>query len=193
MNLLVLAVAGWIALGLQVGLRDAFLLGNNDIAPHFTLILITFVSAWARRHHLLWFALVMGVMMDLLTSVPLTTGDTATVIGPHALGYALAAYTAYILRAWMYRRHALAIAFLSAAASLVAAVAAVTLLKARTIYDPLELSPASAELGIKSASALYTGAVAIPAAIMLGWVRPLFRFPSQGRGGMHTGRSSDMR
>lgn len=182
MNPLVAAFAGWIALGLEVGLRDAFMLGERDIAPHFTLILVTFVACWARKEHALSFALILGVLMDLLSSVPLTTGDNATLIGPRALGYLAAAYTAYILRAWMYRRHALAVAFLSASAALVGGVLLVAVLRARAIYDPVLVSSAAAELGVQAGSALYTGLVAIPLAFVLGWVRPLFRFPTQGRG-----------
>ncbi len=183
MNALVAAFAGWIALGLEVGLRDAFMLGERDIAPHFTLILVTFVACWARKDHAVWFALILGVLMDLLSTVPLTTGDTATLIGPRALGYTASAYTAYILRAWMYRRHALAVAFLSATAALVGGVLIVAVLRARAIYDPVLVGSAAAELGVQAGSALYTGVVAIPLAFVLGWLRPLFGFPAQGRGG----------
>jgi rod shape-determining protein MreD len=183
MNPLVVCVAAWIGVGMDVGLRDAFQLGHNDIAPRFTLILVAFVSAWARRTHLMWFGVLLGIVIDLLTNVALTNGDTATVIGPHALGYLAAAYTAYILRAWMYRKHALAIAFLSAASALVGAVITLAILKVRAMYDPVLIGPASVELGVRSATALYTGIVAVPVAAGLNWVRPLFRFPAQGRGG----------
>ncbi len=188
MNIIVLVVAAWIALGMDVGLRDAFQLGERDIAPRFAIILLAFVGAWARRHHVMWFGLLLGLAVDLLTNVPMTTGDTATVLGPNAIGYLVGGYTAYILRAWMYRKHALAIAFLSAAAALVAAVISLAMLKARAAYDPVMLGSASAELGVRAATALYTGVFAVPVAMGLNWVRPVFRFPVQGRMGGGGGR-----
>lgn len=183
MNFLVLAVAAWVALGMDVGLRDAFQLGDRDIAPRFAIILLAFVAAWARRRHVLWFSLILGLLVDLLTNIPLTTGDTATAVGPNAIGYLVGGYTAFILRAWMYRKHALAIAFLSAAAALVSAVITLAMLKARAAYDPVMMGSATSELGVRAATALYTGVVAVPVAMGLNWVRPVFRFPVPGRMG----------
>lgn len=182
MNWIVVVIAGWIALGMEVGLRDALQLGDKGIAPSFVLIYIAFIAAWARRPHALWTALILGIITDLLTNVPVTTGETITIVGVSGLSYTLAAYTAYILRAWMFRRNALAVAFMSAASALVAAALAVTLLKIRSAYDPIQVGGATAELGQRAASALYTGVAALVVVWVLNLLRPLFKFPQNARG-----------
>lgn len=183
MNWISVGVASWVVLGMEVGLRDAFQLGTNDVTPHFAVVLVAFVSAWARRRQAMWHALAMGVLLDLLTNVPLATGETVTVVGPNALGMLCGAYFAYLLRAWMYRRHVLAIAFLSVGAALVSGVVALALVRARGVFEPVQTGSAASALGRAGLSALYTGLAALPLAWLLGLIRPVFGFPTVGRSG----------
>ncbi len=183
MNWLLGVVAAWIALGADLGLRDALQAGTAPILPSFVLILVIFVATWARRGAALWFALAIGAAADLVTNVATTSGDTITVLGPRALGMLTAGYTAYMLRAWMFRRNAVAVAVMSCVGGCVAGVVIVTLLKTRSAYDSLELGRATSELGVQILSAFYSGAAALLVAPVLGFLKPAFGFPSQGRVG----------
>src|SRR3954462_9918974 len=91
MNWMLFAVLAWVFLGLEKGLRDALGLGSTGIAPSFVFALLTFVAMSAPRTIVIWAAIVLGILMDLVFEVPLRQfGGTVTMLGPHALAYALA-------------------------------------------------------------------------------------------------------
>lgn len=176
-------VAAWVALGMEAGLRDAMQAGNSPVAPSFVLILGVFVATWARRGAALWACVLLGAASDLLTNVPAPGGETVTVLGPGALGLLAAGYTTHTLRAWMFRRNAVAVAFMCVVGGCVSAAVSVSLLKLRGAYDTIELSSATRELGWRAGSALYSAAVALLLVPVLTFIKPVFGFPAVGRGG----------
>lgn len=183
MNWVVFAIAAWITLGFEFGLRDALQLGDLNIAPHFAIILLVFVTLWSTRGAALAAALLLGVALDLFYQVKLNDGSDIVVLGPHALGCLLAAYAVLNLRALMFRKNVLAIAFLSLVAAALAQVVVAALLTAHASYDAVEFGPAASELGQRLASAVYTGVVAIAYGALLGLFRRFFDFQSSRAGG----------
>lgn len=176
MNWVVFALLAWLALGLETGLRPAFQLGTMPIAPSFVLILVTFVSLWARPRHLLGAALLLGALMDLINQLPTSTGEAAVVMGPWALGCMLAAYTVLNFRAMVDRKHPLALAFLCFLGACVANILVLALLALRAFYDDIIIESASKELLQRVASAAYTGVLAPFVGYVLNLISPWLGF-----------------
>ncbi len=161
MNWLVYAILAWIALGLEQGFRPALQVGSVNIAPSFVLILMVFVSLWVRASAVIPAAMILGACLDMLNKVPTSTGETVVVLGPWALGCALAAFLILNLRAMVFRRNPLTLAVLCFIASFAAEVVVLAILMFRSWYDILVLQPAAAELTQRLLTALYTGLVSI--------------------------------
>src|SRR5262249_22177946 len=107
MNWIVFGVVAWLMLGLEAGFRDALQIGRWSLAPWSVLILLVFVSLWARTIHALWAAILLGAALDLLNLVPTPSGETVAVLGPWALGCMVASYTVVTIRVMMFRRNPL--------------------------------------------------------------------------------------
>lgn len=183
MNWVVFAIAAWVTLGLEFGLRDALQLGAVNIAPHFAVILLVFVTLWSSQSAALAAGLLLGVALDLFYQVPLSDASSVVVLGPHALGCMLAAYAVLNMRALMFRKNVLAIAFLSFVAAALMQVVVTAVLAVRGSYDMVEFGSAASELGQRLASAVYTGVVALAYGAVLGLFRRFFDFQSSRAGG----------
>lgn len=183
MSWVVFAIAAWVTLGLEFGLRDALQLGDLNIAPHFGVVLLVFVTLWAPQRAALASGLLIGVALDLFYQVKTSDGSDVVVLGPHALGCLLAAYAVLNMRALMFRKNVLAIAFLSLVAAALMQVVVAALLTVRASYDVVEFGPAAGELGQRLASAAYTGVVALAYGAILGMFRRFFDFQSTRAGG----------
>jgi len=162
MNWLVFLIAAWIVLGMEVGLRDAFQVGVSSVAPSFLMVLVVFVSLWARPATLLGASAMIGVLMDLVHQVPTKDGETVVIVGPWALGCMAAGYTVLNFRGMMFRRNPITAGILAVIAGAVAAAVVVSLLRLRGSYDRIEFGGAAVELWPRLGSALYTGVIAIP-------------------------------
>lgn len=180
MNRVGLALTAWIFLGLDVAIaRPVFELGHSGIAPNFLFVLVTFYAMVAPGKGPAWVAIVLGIAADLLTDLPLSTpAGRAIVVGPHALAYLVATQLVVSLRGIMIRRNPLTLGFLAACGGAVASVALVFIYWARSLLDPLTLSPTH-DLVVGLASSLYTGVIAIPLALVLLPAAPLLGLPSQ--------------
>jgi len=178
-NWLVFAIAAWATFGLEFGLRDALQLGEMNLSPHFAVILLVFVAMWASPGIALTASVLIGLGLDLFYQLKLDDGGDLVVVGPHALGCLLAGYAVVNMRALMFRKNVLSIAFLSLVATALMQVVVTALLTARASYDPLVFGPAIAELGQRLGSAAYTGLVAFPVGVVLNVLRRLFRFQSE--------------
>ena len=183
MNWVVFAIAAWVTLGFEFGLRDALQLGDLNIAPHFAIILLVFVTLWATQGAALTAGLLLGIALDLFYQVKLNDGSDIVVLGPHALGCVLATYAVLNMRALMFRKNVLAIAFLSLVAAALLQVVVTALLTVRGSYDAVEFGSAASELGQRLASALYTGVVALAYGAILTIFRRFFDFQSSRAGG----------
>ncbi len=176
MNWIVFAVLAWIFLGMEQGLRQALQVGSWDIAPSFVLILLVFVSLWAKPIHALWAALFLGVSLDMLNLVPTKSGETIAILGPWALACMLTAYTVLNFRVLMFRRNPLSIAFLCTVGGAISGVLVLAILSLRAYYDDILLVSASADLGRRLLTALYTGVLALPLGPALHWIGPWLGF-----------------
>lgn len=167
MNWIVFAVTAWLALGFEVGFRQALQIGHLNVAPSFVLILLAFVSLWARPAHAAWAAVFLGISLDLTSQVPTRTGDPAVIVGPWTLGCLIASYTVLNFRAMMFRRHPLALAFVSGLGTALAHVFVLAVLVLRSKYDDIHMPSASAELWQRLGTAAYTAVVALILAPLL--------------------------
>ena len=100
MNWIVFALAAWVAFGLEIGLRPLISPGDGSIAPSFVIPLLVYTSLWAPARTALWGALILGLGADLLSNIDLAPSGSATIIGPRAIGYLLAAVSFFTLRSF---------------------------------------------------------------------------------------------
>lgn len=182
MNWLVFAIVGWVMFGLELGMADALQLGVSGIAPSFVMILLVVVAASTPRNTAIWAAIAIGLFLDLTHKAPSPAGARPIiVIGPYVLACLMAAYTVLTMRAMVFRRNVLAMAFLSMFGAAMAGVVVTAVYAVRHFYDGQHIEiHALPELGRRLASAVYTGAIAIVVAPALQWLAPLFGFPQAG-------------
>lgn len=166
MNRLAFVVIAWVLLGLELGLKSALELGSTGVAPSFVIPLGIFIAMGATPVRAVWSCVALGLLLDLTSSVPAVAGDPV-VLGPWALGMALAAQLVLAIRAMMIRRNPLTLAFLSAVGMAVAQVVVVALLTARSLaYGDLAWN-AGSQLVHRLGSSLYTGVLALVMALAL--------------------------
>jgi cell shape-determining protein MreD len=178
-NWITFLVISWVAFGLELGLRDALRLAPGDIAPSFIVPLIVYIALSAPARHVLWAALVLGVMIDLTWLIPRTDIGAASVLGPHALGAIVAAQLVLAIRGSVIRRHLLTLVILSIAAASVMAIVVVALMTVRDAFgDPIRFSPTS-ELGSRLLGACYTAGTAAAWALVMQLVDPAFQFQNE--------------
>ncbi len=182
MNWPVVLFVTYVLLGMELALRPALGLGSSGIAPSFLIPLVVFVATHAPGMTSLWYALALGLLMDLLG--PYNAADaraTITVVGPNALGYVAAAYTVLTLRGVMVRSNRLTLMVLSVVAGAILAAVSAAVVGLRSVYDgDLVVSP-SGVLISGLGSALYTAATAFVLAMVLTPLSVLFGFPDPHR------------
>lgn len=174
----VFAVAGFLAVVIQLSLRNALTLHELwGISPDVTACVVVFIALFAQRSAALWGAWMIGTLLDL---APQSSGTSAHVVGIYALGYTAGAYAILQMRTMVFRRRAITIGFLTVVCVLASSLIAVMLLAIRSWY-PGELHYAPlADLGRRVLIALYSGIVAIPLGWLLGFTLPLWGFQSGG-------------
>lgn len=172
----VFLAALWLAVGLDLGLRDSVQFGPNS-APSLTLILVAFIAMWAPRLHAIYAAIIAGICLDLLGAqvVPGST-ESATTLGPNALGFALGAFTVLTARAMVERANVLALPALTLIMALLANLVVVFCFAVKGVYDPAISFSAAPELVSRVASSLYTALAAIPIGLILMLLTRLFGF-----------------
>ncbi len=181
MRWLIFAIIAWFCIGLELGFADALQIGNGTAQPSFVMILLAFVALWTTTGHVVAASLICGLVLDLVFVVPLRTGDTIVVLGPHALGCLLGSYTARTMRGLMFRRGALAVGFLAMVATFVSCVVVTACLRIRGFYEPLDIPSASSSLFAGLIASLITFGVGIPFGWLLGALRKPLGFPQTGR------------
>lgn len=159
MNVMVALVIGYLLLGLELGIREGLRLWPTNISPSFVLPFIVLVALFAPTTPALWTGLLLGLAVDLSTQ---RGPELTVVIGPHALGYMVAAYFVNVARALVFRRNRVTLVVLSIFAACVANIVALALLALRKIIyaDPIALSTGD-ELLQRFASSVFTGLTAI--------------------------------
>lgn len=176
MNWALFTLLLWLAVGFDVGFRDALQLGHLAIAPSCTFVLLTYVCVWASRGSMIVCAIIAGLLIDLTSPVVISGGQTIALVGPNALGCMLGAALVMNLRAVMFRKNVLTLGVLAMLLALVSSVVVVSLLTLRARYDTVVFVNPSRELGGRALSAVLTGVLGIVLAIPLAWLRPAFGF-----------------
>lgn len=180
MNWTVAAVFAYVLLGLELAVSPALAFGPTGVAPSFLIPLVAFVALHAPHLPTLWFALILGAVIDLTGPLPASEGRPAVVtLGPMALGYLAGAYVALTSRGLLVRRNPLTLIVLSVLVALVAHLVATTLLTFRSFYDPILLWSPAEQLGRRTLSALYTAATGAALTIILTPLTGLFGFQDQ--------------
>lgn len=178
MKWLTFAVLAWIFLGLELGLRDALRLGHGQVSPSFVFVLLAFFALVAPAKTAGWCAVVLGLLMDMTNQLTFRgRGEPLAALGPHVAAYLPAVYLILSLRGVVMKRNPLALGFLSAAGSLVSGAVLLAIFTLRSAYEPLAWS-ASEQVFARLGSAMYTGLVAIPLALVLLPAAPLLGVPS---------------
>lgn len=184
MNRVVFALAAWVFVGLEWGLRDALQIGRGNIAPSFVLVLATLVALWASPGAAIGGAVVLGLCLDMLHQVPVASGvDDVVVLGPNALGLALGAVVVLNLRALLFRKNTVTLAAMTLVTGIFAASVVTALLTVRAMYDPIVISRPAAELWNRVASTGATMVLALPVGFLLTRTRRVFGFATDRRGG----------
>lgn len=184
MNWIAFAIAAWVACGLEYGLKDAFRLGQTPVAPSFLLILGVFICLWASPQALMFGCLAVGLLLDFLYLQQVQgTERWLTVPGPHALGLLLGGYAVLNMRGLMFRRNALALAFLCLVAGALMHIVAWALLYLRGVWGVPVFGGVAGELGYRLGSTVYTAVVALVIGLILGVMRPVFGFPADTKRG----------
>ncbi len=158
MNPGLVALAGYVLLGLGLGVSEALQLGDTGIAPSLLIPLVVVVAMRASAMESAWTGLLAGLAVDLLTEVPVShAGGLATIPGPNALGFLAASQAVVAARGVLYQRGAFAVGVLSALAAGMAHLVVVLLMTLRAIYDKPSLWAPWEELFTRAGSSLYTG------------------------------------
>lgn len=172
MNALAVGLLAYVLLGLELALKPTLGLGQSGIAPSLLIPLVMYVAMFAPAGPTLWLALLTGAAIDLTGPRALDGGGAIWVIGPHALGYALAGYAGLQLRALLVRGNPLSLAVLSLVAAVLAGIVAVAVLALRMQveqmlgYTARMAFAARGDLGARLGSAVYTAVVALPLAMV---------------------------
>lgn len=178
----VYAVMLWLALGLELGLREVFRVGDTGVAPSFVLPLVVFVGLYARGRIATVAALVAGLVIDLTSPVSLPGGGVAVVPGPNAMGMVLASQLVLGARGLVFLNSPVTLIVLTPVAGMVWQIAVTAAFGARELYDPIGFQ-AGTQLTQRLFVALYSG---VPALILWWPLRRLgtfFAFDAP-----HTGR-----
>jgi rod shape-determining protein MreD len=178
MNWFVFAIAAWITFGLELALLPILDAGSGGVHPSMVIPLMAFAALYAPQKQALWAAIILGIIMDLLAPMPMTTGGSAIIVGPHALGYLLAAHFILAIRGALIRRNPLTLVIISIAASMIAQVVVIAIFTIRNMGTNPLIWDASAQLVDQSFSSLYTGLSALILSVAFFALAPTFGFHS---------------
>lgn len=168
-----------IALSVDVAFMPVLALGPFE--PRLWPVVLAFCAMYASRESTLWAALVTGLWLDaahatVVASAADPVPSAVPIIGPHVLACLAGAWPVLELRAVLYRRNVLAIAF--------AAHAFVALAGIRAAYaDAVPLwgtGSGAAAVGVDLGSALYTAVLGLLPARLLHETLPAWDFATAG-------------
>jgi hypothetical protein len=177
---MLLAVAAWVLAGLEAGLRDALVIGQTGIAPSFVFVLMAFIAMTGPRPVVLWAAVALGLLLDLIFEVPLRqAGSNLTMLGPHAIAYALGAQLIMALRGLMIRRNPMTLGFLSLVGALVTNLTLWGIYTFRAMVGTPLVWEAKHQIVAALGSSVYTGLLGIVLAFVLFPLAGPLGLPSQ--------------
>jgi rod shape-determining protein MreD len=169
----VFAILAYLSLALETSLRDVLEIGATGVSPSFAIIYATFIALNAPSRVALWACLVLGLGIDLLSTV----GDgTYIVIGPNALGYTLACVLLLQMRTLVLHRNLTTLALCVLIAAVFAHIVVLALMTARSWVDPLAWNMGQ-QLLTRLGIALYSAALTLPLGILNPPLTGLHDFP----------------
>lgn len=178
----VYAVTLWVLLGLDVGLRSVLRIGVSDIAPSFVLPFVVFLGLYAPGRTAAIAALIAGLVIDLTSPIITSSGATAIIPGPNALGLLLACQFVLGARGLVYLGSPVTLIVLTPLAGAVWQIFVSAAMGIREIYDPVGFA-ALGHLTDGVVRAVYSAGPAIVLWLPFRWVAPLFDFDAS-----HTSR-----
>jgi hypothetical protein len=183
MNRVVALLMGWLALGLETGLKQTLSAhaGSYVGAPSFVIPLAIFVAICAPNAQALWCALALGVAMDLTSFPHLTNGQSVTIVGPYAIGLVLACQLVLVVRGVVIRRNPLTLMVLSMMGAGVCHIVVCAMLVVRRILESAFSFDATHELIERLLSAFLTGGTGLVMGLVLVPMSAYFGLPG-GRG-----------
>ena len=176
MNWFIFILAAYVCLALQTGLRTLIELPMaGGVDPSFVLVLGVFIGLLAPASTVGWAMLVLGVLVDLTTTLQWANAGAADVmapvVGPHAVAYVVGAYAVVQLRTLVFRESVLSLAMMTFSVGLFVLLARVVLMAVMNFgwtwpsTNP-GFSAAEALFG-GFLSLLYTTAMALPLGALL--------------------------
>jgi hypothetical protein len=142
------------------------------------MVLAAFLAMNAPARAAWWSAIVLGLLLDVTNQFTLRgRSEPGVVIGPHALAMLPAVWSVITLRGVMMRRNPLALGVLTFAGALAAQGTLLIIFSIRSAYEPLAWS-VWGEVLARAGSALYTGLVGAPLALVLLPLAPFLGLPS---------------
>ena len=178
MNGLLVFLLGWLFVGLETGLRQTLTVRlGAPAAPSFVIPLATMIAMCAPAGAALWSCLLLGVALDLTAPQSGASGNLF-IIGPNALGLAIACQFVVAVRGLVIRRNPLTVVVLSISAAAIWGIVVTAFLTARSFYDPMITWQASEQLGGRLMSAFLTGGTALAMSFVLLPMAPLLGLPA---------------
>lgn len=182
----VMLVFVYVFLVVEIALRgvwDFSLAGVDDIRPSLTLILLTFIATWGNGRFVIWWALGLGLLLDLQVVPMATAGGPdvhAAILGPEALGYAAAAYLIIQMRSIFLRDSLFTSELLLLSGGVLAGIVTVGLWSIRA----LGITPGEGMVGWQASDELlrrffvivYTMGMMLPLHFALNWTKPFWQF-----------------
>jgi len=172
----------YLFVGLQTSLAP--LMRIDHIAPSLLMILAVYVALHTSSMTLGYACLLIGLLVDLTTVVPLADGvsDTA-IIGPNIVGYVFGGWVVLQLRNLVYRDSPIGIALVVFVAGVFIHLIGTALLTFRGLPwltgQPIPNWSAADELVRRFFQLLYTAALSVPLGYLLAKLYPVFRFEPQ--------------
>ena len=173
------AIVTYVLLALQTGLSSLLVVGDR-VSPDLLFILGIFISVYAPTTTTVWAMLILGLLTDMIFPIQ-GSGPVLdfVLLGPHAIGFALAGWTALQLRG-IFRRSLPGIVATVFVACFFAQLFVVATMTVRGMpwptAQPILGWSASDELLRRLGCLIYTTILSIPLIYILGGMIKLFHF-----------------
>lgn len=182
MNPLLMVLLGWLAVGLEMGLKPVLSVrvGSLVAGPSFVVPLAAMVALCAPPQQALWACMALGVALDLTSP-----RDGLTIVGPYGIGMVLACQLVLALRGLVIRRNPLTLMVVSVLACLVCQVWVTAVMTARRVVDADLVWSSTHELVERGLGAVLTAGTALVLSLVLLPMAPLLGLAGgHGKGGL---------
>lgn len=177
MNVLVFAIATYLVLVLQIGLRPLLALpelGPGGVTPDLILIFLVWIGLMAPGSVVMWVALLLGVLVDA-TQGPI---HGAQVLGPTTLGYVAGGLALLQLRGIVVRESVLTLAVSTLFVGIFVYLVIILVFTLRgLLIEPIVGWNTADQMVRGFQTLIYTVIVSVPMGLILFRAQPLFSFP----------------